>query len=154
MKKTALFVALLACSLPSMAQHPFNCFNGMDEFLPFLAIVMTFGMPVVIMFFILWFNYKNKKARYQIISEALASGKELPAEFYTEKNPSNAYQEVLTKGIKNVFLGIGLGVFLWVMTEKGGIASIGFLIFCIGMGQIVIAYATRSKSTDKHLEQK
>lgn len=153
MKKTALFVALLACSLPSMAHPPLN-FNGMDEFLPFLAIVMVFGMPVVIIFFILWFNYKNKKARYQIISEALASGKELPAEFYDEKSPSNGHKEVLTKGIKNVFLGIGLGVFLWVMTEEGGIASIGFLIFCIGMGQIVIAYATRSKSTDNHLEQK
>ena len=153
MKKTALFVALLACSLPSMAQHTLN-FNGMDEIIPLLGIVMVFGMPVVIMFFILWFNYKNKKAKYQVISEALASGKELPAEFYTEKNPSNGHKEVLTKGIKNVFLGIGLGVFLWVLTEEGGIASIGFLIFCIGMGQIVIAYATRSKSTDNHLEQK
>ena len=151
MKKTALFVALLACSLPSMAHPPFN-FNGMDEFIPALSIIMVFGMPVVIMFFILWFNYKNKKAKYQIISEALASGKELPAEFYAEKSPSNGHVEVLTKGIKNVFLGIGLGVFLWILTGEGGIASIGFLIFCIGLGQIVIAYATRSKNTDNDLE--
>ena len=38
----------------------------------------------------------------------------------------------MTKGIKNIFLGIGLGVFLWVLTEEEGLAAIGFLIFCMG----------------------
>ena len=36
------------------------------------------------------------------------------------------------------------------VTEEKGIAAIGFLIFCIGMGQVVIAYATRPKGNDTH----
>ena len=48
----------------------------------------------------------------------------------------------MTKGIKNIFLGIGLGVFLWVLTEEEGLAAIGFLIFCMGLGQVLIAYTT------------
>ena len=43
----------------------------------------------------------------------------------------------MTKGIKNIFLGIGLGVFLWVLTEEEGLAAIGFLIFCMGLGQVL-----------------
>ena len=39
-------------------------------------------------------------------------------------------------------LGIGLGVFLWVLTEEEGLAAIGFLIFCMGLGQVLIAYTT------------
>ena len=48
----------------------------------------------------------------------------------------------MTKGITHIFLGIGLGVFLWVMTGVKGLAAIGFLIFCMGIGQVLIAYTT------------
>ena len=34
------------------------------------------------------------------------------------------------------------GVFLWVLTEEEGLAAIGFLIFCMGLGQVLIAYTT------------
>ena len=35
-----------------------------------------------------------------------------------------------------------MGVFLWVLTEEEGLAAIGFLIFCMGLGQVLIAYTT------------
>ena len=31
---------------------------------------------------------------------------------------------------------------LWVLTEEEGLAAIGFLIFCMGLGQVLIAYTT------------
>ena len=119
------------------------------EIVAIIAIIMIFGMPVFVIGLVLYFRYKNRQARYRLASEALAQGKEIPQEFYGKEKPEQS-QEVLVKGIKNIFLGIGLGVFLWVLTEEGGIAVIGFLIFCIGMGQVVIAYATRPKDNHPH----
>ena len=37
------------------------------------------------------------------------------------------------------------------LTEEEAIAAIGFLIFCMGVGKIIIAYATRpSNQRDNH----
>lgn len=108
-----------------------------------ISVIVIFGLPLFILIAILWFRYKNKQARYRLAAEALASGKNIPKDLFNE--PENQNHEVLTKGIKNIALGIGLGVFLWVLTEEEGLAAIGFLIFCMGVGQVAIAYATRSK---------
>lgn len=111
------------------------------------AILAIFGLPMFIIAMALWFRYKNKQARYRLAAEALAQGKDVPKGLFPNENTS---ENVLTKGIKNIFLGIGLGVFLNILTEEESIAAIGFLIFCIGLGQVVIAYVTRPKQTDKN----
>lgn len=112
---------------------------------------MVFGLPVFIVALVLYFAYKNKQAKYKLASEALAAGKEIPQELF-KGNVKKENDETLTKGIKNVFLGIGLGVFLWVLTYEQGIAAIGFLIFCVGLGQVVTAYVTRPKENNTHTE--
>ena len=123
-----------------------------DEFrylsiISIVTIVMIFGLPLFIVMLVLWFRYKNKQARYRLAAEALAQGKELPKEFL-HQGYREPHQDILTKGIKNVFLGIGLGVFLWVLTGEESLAAIGFLMFCIGLGQVVIAKVTRPKDND------
>lgn len=149
MKHLALTaIALLANTLPGMASHV--SFGELDgSYIAALSIIMIFGLPIFIVAILLYFSYKNKQAKYKLASEALAAGKEVPENLF-KNNPQKENVDVLQKGIKNVFLGIGLGVFLWVLTEEKGIAAIGFLIFCIGIGQVVIAYATRPKGTDTH----
>ena len=149
MKHLALSaIALSTSTLPGMASHV--SFGELDgSYIAALSIIMIFGLPVFIVAILLYFSYKNKQAKYKLASEALAAGKEVPENLF-KNNPQKENVDVLQKGIKNVFLGIGLGVFLWVLTEERGIAAIGFLIFCIGMGQVVIAYATRPKGTDTH----
>lgn len=110
-----------------------------------VSIIMIFGLPLFIVALVLWFRYKNKQARYRLAAEALAHGKEIPNEFYQRNSLQTQNNEILSKGIKNIFLGIGLGVFLWVLTEEESLAAIGFIIICLGLGQVVTAYATRSK---------
>lgn len=150
MKHLALTAfALLAGTLPGMATNIHVGGSLDEEAIAALAIIMVFGLPVFIVALLLYFSYKNKQAKYKLASEALAAGKEVPENLF-KSNPQKENVDVLRKGIKNIFLGIGLGVFLWVLTEERGIAAIGFLIFCIGMGQVVIAYATRPKGTDEH----
>ena len=137
----------MASTLPGMANN-INIGGSIDEeHITALAIIMIFGLPVFIVALVLYFAYKNKQAKYKLASEALAAGKEIPENLF-KGNPKKENNDTLTKGIKNVFLGIGLGVFLWVLTSTEGIAAIGFLIFCIGLGQVVTAYATRPKETN------
>ena len=121
------------------------------ELIPLVGIIMGCGLPVFIIAIIMWFRYKNKQAKYRLVSEALAAGKELPKDLFAEALPKE--MDILNKGIKNVFLGIGLGVFLWVLTDEEGLAAIGFLIFCMGLGQVIIGYTNQPKKhiTDNNL---
>lgn len=140
---TLTALAFMASTLPGMAG---NIYLGKleEEHIAALGIIMVFGLPIFIVALVLYFGYKNKQAKYKLASEALAAGKEIPQELF-KGNPKKENNDTLTKGIKNVFLGIGLGIFLWVLTSEEGIAAIGFLIFCIGLGQVVTVYATRPK---------
>lgn len=125
------------------------------DFVAVIAIIMIFGLPLFIVIAILWFHYQNKQAKYRLASQAIAAGKEVPKELFNE-DPSKSGQNdtILAKGIKNICLGIGLGVFLWILTEERGIAAIGFLIFCMGIGQVIIAYATRTSPKEGNLPKK
>lgn len=111
------------------------------------ALIICCGLPFFIVGIVLWFRYKNKQAKYKLAAEALAAGQTIPKELFRDKE--NRKQEILSKGIRNVFLGIGLGVFFWILTGRSGLAAIGFLIFCMGLGQVLIAYTTGKEKDDK-----
>lgn len=152
MKHLALIVsAFMASTLPGMATniHVGSSLDG--EHIAALAIIMIFGLPIFITALVLYFANKNKQAKYKLASEALAAGKEIPQDLFKD-NAKTSNEDTLKKGIRNVFLGIGLGVFLWVLTYEEGIAAIGFLLFCIGLGQVITAYATRPKETSTNTD--
>lgn len=114
-----------------------------------VSIIICCGLPFFIVAIVLWFRYKNKQARYKLAAEALAAGQTIPKELFND--PEEHINNVRSKGIRNIFLGIGIGVFLWVLTEEEGLAAIGFLIFCMGLGQVLIAYTTdRGTNKDNH----
>lgn len=112
-----------------------------------ISTIIVCGLPIFIVIITLWFRYKNKQAKYKLAAEALAAGQSIPKELFNEAD--NQHNDVLNKGIKNIFLGIGLGVFLWILSEQEGLAAIGFLVFCMGLGQVLIAYTTRPKKKEK-----
>ena len=123
--------------------------SGPPTSIAIIALIICCGLPFFIVAIVLWFRYKNKQAKYKLAAEALAAGRTIPAELFND--PEEQGNAVMAKGIKNIFLGIGLGVFLWILTYEEGLAAIGFLIFCMGLGQVLIAYTTtphKSKKTD------
>ena len=143
---TLTALAFMASTLPGMANSiRFGEFGEIH--IAALSIIMIFGLPIFIVALVLYFAYKNKQAKYRLASEALAAGKEIPENLF-KANPKKENNDTLTKGIKNVFLGIGLVVFIWVLTGEESLAAIGFLMFCIGLGQVVIAKVTRPKDND------
>ena len=105
------------------------------------AIVFIFGLPLLIVFTVFFFNYKNRKAKYRLAEQALSSGQQLPEDFF--KNAEKT-EDIRTKGIKNIFIGIGLFIFLWAITENFGVGCVGLLIMFTGFGQLVIYYTQDS----------
>lgn len=100
------------------------------------AIIFTLGLPALLIFIIFYFRYKNRKAKYRLAEQALAAGQQLPPEFFKEGEG----KDLRSRGIKNIFLGIGLFIFLWAITGVFGLGCIGLLIMFTGFGQVTIYY--------------
>lgn len=99
------------------------------------SLIAVFGFPIFIIFIVFYFRYKNRKAKYKLVEQALATGQPLPESFQNE----NRQNDTRSKGIKNTFMGIGLFIFLWAITSSFGIGCIGLLVMFTGIGQWVLA---------------
>ena len=82
--------------------------SGPPTSVAIVALIICCGLPFFIVAIVLWFRYKNKQAKYKLAAEALAAGRTIPTELFND--PEEQGNAVMTKGIKNIFLGIGLGV--------------------------------------------
>ena len=109
------------------------------------AIILIFGFPIFIIFIIFYYRNKNRTAKYRLMEQALAAGQPLPAEFFKGMEPKST----LNKGIKNIFLGIGLFIMLWGLTGEFGLGCIGLLIMFTGIGQVTIHYLNQPKNDSK-----
>lgn len=118
-----------------------------DAIIAITAIVFVFGLPIIIVFFVFYFRYKNRRAKYHLAEQALANGQPLPENFF--KNVE--IEDIRSKGIKNIFLGLGLFIFLWAITTSFGLGCIGLLIMFTGFGQIVIYYTQQNKKGDSRI---
>ena len=117
-----------------------------DALIPLMGLVLCFGFPLFLIFIIFYFRYKNRKAKYRLIEQAMAAGKPLPPDFFkSDVVKEMGMADIRSKGIKNIFLGIGLFIFLWAITTQFSIGCIGLLIMFTGFGQVVIYY-----TQDKH----
>lgn len=116
---------------------------------PIVAIIFVFGLPAMLIFIIFYFRYKNRKARYRLAEQALASGQQLPPEFFE----SMEKHDLRSRGIKNIFLGLGLFIFLWALTDEFGLGCIGLLIMFTGFGQLVTYYTRPENRPDIHIER-
>ncbi|MCD8032023.1 MAG: DUF6249 domain-containing protein [Bacteroides sp.] len=119
-----------------------------EVLVPVVAITFTFIFPVAIIFIIYYFRYKNRKEQYRIAEQALATGRPIPPGlFKTEINDN-----LRTKGINAICMGLGLFILLWAFTEFK-IATVGLLIMFIGFGQVIGYYASvkeEEKEASRH----
>ena len=111
----------------------------------FLLFVLS---PVAVIGLILYFVYKNRKERTRMMEMALKNGKKIPLDVLG--NPVMQNDALWSKGIKQVFLGAGLGILLWIVIGKLGL-GIGALILLIGCGNLVIAYQAKSRQREKEM---
>ena len=106
--------------------------------------IVVFACPVFILFIIFFFRYKNRKARYHLAEQALAAGQPLPDNLIKEKKTTDQQSQ----GIRNTFTGIGLFIFLWILTGKFSIGAIGLLVMFMGIGQWITGYKQKKKNSE------
>lgn len=129
------------------------CDHVNGALIPLIALILCFGFPLFVIFIVFFFRYKNRKAKYRLIEQTIAAGRPLPPDFFkSDVVKEMAISDIRSKGIKNIFLGIGLFIFLWAITTEFSIGCIGLLIMFTGFGQVVISYTQdkQSRSTSEY----
>lgn len=106
-----------------------------DNIVPLTGIVFIFGFPVLIVLIVFSYQHKKRKAQYELIAKAIEAGKDIPEGFLETRK--SEVKNSFTTGIINTFAGVGLAILLWALVSLK-FASIGLLITCIGIGQIII----------------
>ena len=114
-----------------------------------VSIVVIFLLaPLLIIFVVFYFVNKNRKERYKLAQMAIQNGQPIPDEVlkgHTPSEPQNSND--YTSGLRQIFLGIGLAIFLGIVAGKIGF-GIGALVFCIGLGKVVIAKKSGADRND------
>ena len=108
---------------------------GMLTALGILFILFVL-FPIIIIIGVVYFINRNRKERYKLAQMAVQNGQPIPDQLLKEEavQNSNDYQ----KGIRQMFTGIGLAVFLGIVAGEIGF-GIGALVFFIGLGKWYIA---------------
>ena len=102
----------------------------------FLAI--SFLLPLLIIFVIIYFVNKNRKERYKLAQMAIQNGQPIPDDILKNQVASTSKSGDYQTGIRQMFLGVGLAIFLGIVAGKIGF-GIGALVFFIGLGKWFIA---------------
>lgn len=123
--------------------------NGLEALIPLVAIVFTFGIPGVIIF---WWLYTKHRERMRLIEKGLPP-EEVKAYFAESgsSKPRNPYSS-LKWGILLTFLGIG--IFLANLLEgmydiEEGV-MMGIIVLSAGLGLLVYFLVVSAKSKNQN----
>lgn len=101
-----------------------------------IVLIVCFLLPVFVLGLLLYFIFRNRHERMKLAQMAIQQGQPIPQELLNDKPSAN--EDTYQSGIRQLFLGIGLMIFLDCTIGLVGF-GIGALVFCMGLGKIVIA---------------
>lgn len=102
-------------------------------------VVIFFLLPLLIIVTIIYFVNKNRKERYKLAQMAIQNGQPIPDQILRDQTS----EDIMTNreyqtGLRQMFTGVGLAIFLGLLIGKIGI-GIGALVFFIGLGKWFIS---------------
>lgn len=113
-----------------------------NAFVPIaIVFIMFFLAPVMIIALIIYFVIKSRKQKIQLAELALKNGQPIPQEVAQSKPQPND-QALWEKGVKRMFLGIGIVIFA-IFIHSRMFMGIGFLVALYGAGLAVVAWTTK-----------
>ena len=113
-------------------------------------IVIFFLLPLLIIFVIIYFVNKNRKERYKLAQMAIQNGQPIPDDILKSKVSSSSGDNDYQTGVRQMFTGVGLAIFLGFIIGKVGI-GIGALVFFIGLGKWFINRQNNNTGNDDFL---
>lgn len=125
-----------------MIGNSFGVAGGMIGTLLILLILFVLS-PVAILIVLFYFIYKSRKQKLQIAEMAMKNGQPIPNDLLKSSTVSSD-AALWSKGIKNIFLGLGLICFFGILGAYEA-TGIGLLIMFYGIGQAVISKTSQGK---------
>ena len=89
---------------------------------------------------------KRHNDRVKLSMKAMEMGQLPPAK--ADAAFAESDEMLWKKGVKNSALGLGLAL-MFLMFDAEGLAGVGLLVLCYGLGQVYMARASRKKHENK-----
>ena len=113
-----------------------------------VAIVVIFLLaPLLIIIAIFYFVNRNRREKYKLAQMAIQNGQPIPDEILKDHDSKMMTSEYHA-GIRQMFVGIGLAIFLGIIIGKLGF-GIGALVFFIGLGKWFVARQSGNTGNDQ-----
>lgn len=109
------------------------------------AVIFFLAFPLIVIIMVLRYVVKRHNDRVALAEKAMEAGQPIPEAMKSVDKQTDEY--LWRRGIRNAAIGIGL-VLMFSIWESAGLAGVGALIACYGIGQLVIA-KTSPKRTEK-----
>lgn len=100
-----------------------------------VAIILIFGMPVLIVGVVMYGRYKRRELINKSIDKMLENGQEIPAEMFHEATGKDE-KSTQSKGVMLIAIGVGLMGFLGAVA--GEVGAVGLIPALIGVAHIYI----------------
>ena len=122
-----------------------------DAIIPItIVFIICFLAPVAIIGLVIYLIVKSRNQKLKLAEMAIKSGQPIPD--FAAKNQVSRNDYLWSKGIKNIFLGIGLTVMFFILGINA-LCSIGLLIAIYGVGQAIIAKTTGGGNINGNFSQ-
>ena len=119
--------------------------TGVVVIIVFLGFIIACA-PFLIFGFIIYYMVKRHNDRVKLSMKAMEMGQLPPAK--ADAAFAESDEMLWKKGVKNSALGLGLAL-MFFMFDAEGLAGVGLLVLCYGLGQVYMARASRKKHENK-----
>ncbi len=108
-----------------------------------LVPAIIFGFVLAIVFGAFFLGYRETKEKQETLRLAIEKGVAIPPELIAATRGDDSPDRDLRRGIRQIFIGIGLGVLLWFVAPFRGVWAVGAMLVIFGLGHLVAARVGR-----------
>ncbi len=114
------------------------------------STLVSIGVPAVIFSFVLaivwgafFLGWRETKEKQETLRLAIEKGVAIPPELIAAAKGDSTPDRDLRRGIRQIFIGVGVGVLLWFVAPYRGVWAVGAMLVIFGLGHIVAAWVGR-----------
>ena len=111
-----------------------SSFTLVEALVPLVAVIMVFGMPIVIVLAVLRYRANRQRLINEMVLKLADKGQPIPPELFLE--PGKKRKSEVSSGLSQIGAGVGLMGFFWFVDATEGM-GIGFIPLMIGVGQLI-----------------
>ena len=109
--------------------------------IPILAITLSLGMPIIIVLLVLYFGYRKRRQRAELIRSFIDAGKDVPQQLLDDQPGANPLRSGLT--LVAVAAAISIAFFIIGETE---ISALALIPLFLGLARLAFYYSDTNKN--------